>query len=700
MTAPSASPIAPIRNLRSYLGHFCFIILPLSLVMAVITADMSNLDFVHLVQLRFPVPLDSMTLPSDDAIKTDQLRWIFLQSAYLLPLMLLAGPVLILQFVVLVGRLGSRVRLVDGVGWILVLTVGVVGLMTLLNAFVGTSVAGVILTKMLASVVVAGALGLVAQAVELMPSSIVEGGKSTVAAGFPTVTFAAIYGLGTAFASCSTVAGYQLASLLHRHNVSFDGIGGGGTQGYRGVFLVEGVFILALCPVICILLMLSRRLKRESSMDGSCPLGLERTTAPPASRESQLDQGERTDTNKDNVLDMISVRDAMLSPLADSPTDAESRDILVDPMAASANTAIPLNDQQDKANPEKTAFVTLRRLSSYCTSPLSNLTILNRNSSSHNSAPPATLGTLTITTNMRALQQWRTGFGLWVSSLLRKIMLFAYGGMGVDDAAFDLISAGTSSRETFICGVLIVSNTVIVQLAVVSLVAPLKAPDVQQVAGPQLKVVPALPGLPTLAGGVSGGISAVVWSLLATSRCGGEGRWRRWRKERWWVPALLTACLVITLIGLGLAVVANIMVPEATCGSWIMYVATIVTYAGSTPQLPLALQQIYTVLDAELGRNTHQPSQSSRSQPTASTSIDAPSSVQAIRWERLGAMISTLTTIDGSELLTAWGLLMPDAAQMVFLFISAVLAIGGSVWLMLRHTRPVVTPATISMSDL
>ena len=65
------------------------------------------------------------------------------------------------------------------------------------------------------------------------------------------------------------------------------------------------------------------------------------------------------------------------------------------------------------------------------------------------------------------------------------------------------VSAGTSSRETFICGVLIVSNTVIIQLAVVSLIEPLKAPRLLQgtevaddYLDPALKRVPALPGLP------------------------------------------------------------------------------------------------------------------------------------------------------------------------------------------------------------
>ncbi|SJX64843.1 uncharacterized protein SRS1_15272 [Sporisorium reilianum f. sp. reilianum] len=657
MAAYSTAPAASTPPRSGHLAHFCFVVLPLALVVGVITADMSNLDFVHLVQLRVPVPTNSMTLPSDDALKADHLRWTFVQSAYLLPLMLLAGPVLILHFVVLVGRFAGKVRLADGVGWMLVFTVGAIGLMTLLNAFVGASVAGVVLTKMVAAVVVASALGLVAQAVELLRCPGVGGDVLEAAVGFPTVTFAAIYGLGTAFASCSTVAGYQLASLLQRHNVSFDGTGSGGAQGYRGVFLLEGAFLLALCPVIGILLMLSRRLRRGSRVDAAYQLEL-RTNQdiPPAALDSQSDS--------DNISPVT------VATMAESPSDAEGNDALRDPMAASADTNVFTQDSQDKD--KKAPFEYLRRLSSYYTSPFANIAILNRNSSRESGGA----GTSAMTTNMRALQQLHTGFGLWVSALLRRIMVFVYGGLGVDDAAFDLMSAGTSSRETFICGVLIVSNTVIVQLAVVSLIAPLKAPDAQQVAGPQLQVVPALPGLPTLAGGVSGGIAAVVWSWLATT----GAKWARWSRTRWWVPALLTTCLAITLIGLGLAVVASIMVPEATCGSWIMYVATAVTYAGSTPQLPLALQQIYTVLDRELGRDSpHQPAPAS-----------APPSVQAIRWERVGAMISTLTTIAGSELLTAWVFLMPDAAQKAFLFTSAVLAIGGSVWLMLRHTRRIV----------
>lgn len=236
--------------------------------------------------------------------------------------------------------------------------------------------------------------------------------------------------------------------------------------------------------------------------------------------------------------------------------------------------------------------------------------------------------------------------------------------MGVDHTAFDLISAGTSSRETFICGVLIVSNTVIIQLAVVSLIEAIKAHTTTPLSL-GLKHVATLPGLPTLAGGVAGAISLTLCSFLATQR-------PTWAKNKpWWVPAQLTACLVITLVGLALAVVASIMVPADDCGAWIIYAATIVTYAGSTPQLPLALLQVYTVMDAE------QVGQEKGSE-----------TVRAVRWERVGVMISTLTTIAGSELLTAWIVLMPDGVQKAFLFTSVVLAVGGCVWLMCRHTRP------------
>lgn len=177
--------------------------------------------------------------------------------------------------------------------------------------------------------------------------------------------------------------------------------------------------------------------------------------------------------------------------------------------------------------------------------------------------------------------------------------------------------------------------------------------------------------------------------MLATSR---SKQKMGWKNRPWWVPVLLSTCLVITLAGLGLAVVASVMVPEGDCGVWIIYAATVVTYAGSTPQLPLALLQVYTVLDAELGRNTSFQREQRTVEQTSSIFAAAVRteipSVNVIRCERIGVMISTLTTIAGSQLLTAWVFLMPDVVQKTFLFTSAVLAIGGSVWLMFRHTWP------------
>ncbi len=142
--------------------------------------------------------------------------------------------------------------------------------MTLLNAYVGTYVVGVIFTRMLAALAVCSALGLIALAVELLPprpdvalpniSSLAAPFKQYPAAvGFSTVMFGTIYGLGTAFASCSTMAGYQLATLFQRNGITFRGTGSGDSQGFRTVFLVEGFFILALCPVIYILLTFAGR---------------------------------------------------------------------------------------------------------------------------------------------------------------------------------------------------------------------------------------------------------------------------------------------------------------------------------------------------------------------------------------------------------------------------------------------------------
>ena len=35
-----------------------------------------------------------------------------------------------------------------------------------------------------------------------------------------------------------------------------------------------------------------------------------------------------------------------------------------------------------------------------------------------------------------------------------------------------------------------------------------------------------------------------------------------WMRAPWWVPALLTSCLVVSIVGLALAVIASIVVPD------------------------------------------------------------------------------------------------------------------------------------------
>ncbi|SPO30898.1 uncharacterized protein UTRI_10258 [Ustilago trichophora] len=694
-TLSATSPETFITTFKRQSGHFFLIILPLSLVMGVITADMSNLDFVHLVELKVPVPIDDMTLPTTNVLNNNLLRWTLLQSAYLLPIMLFAGAIMVLEFVLLVGRLRPS-RLADGLCSTLVVTVLVVGIMTLLNAFVATSVVGVIFTRMCASLFVCSALGLIAQAVELLPAQIhgSHQNRSTVlpaATGFDTIMFATVYGLGTAFASCSTFAGYQLANLLQRNGVSFQGISHGPTQGFRGIFLLEGLFILALAPVIAILLFLSRRLRRRNTLDSSTSID---TTA-----LHGLHPLPRISEDPPDINQLKTTHTFQSSIKSNPAAPPDSKPIITTTSEPDKSISINDNDNdndgEEDCKNENPMFASLRRFSSYCASPLANVAILNRNNGDG--------GVSSVAANIRTLQRFHSGFGLWVSSILRRIMVYIYGRMGVDSGAFDLISAGTSSRETFICGVLIVSNTVIVQLAVISLIAPLNAPDaVQAMAKDGVKVVPTLPGLPTLAGGVSGAISSVLWSIWATKSStrgvGAHNRVQQWKDKPWWVPTLLTSCLVITLFGLALAVVASIMVPQGDCDAWIIYLATTVTYAGSIPQLPLALLQIYTVLDAELGRNPpfspFTPLQASSEvavQPADRARFAARTaspSVQAVKWERIGVMISTLTTIAGSELLTAWVFLMPDAAQKAFLFTSVVLAVGGCVWLMFRHTWP------------
>ncbi|GAC74398.1 hypothetical protein PANT_11c00039 [Moesziomyces antarcticus T-34] len=659
------------------LAQFFTILLPLALVVGVVTADMSNLEFVHLVHSKVDVPMDQWTQPSDDVLNANKLQWTFLQSAYLLPLMLFAGPLLILQFVLLVGRLRAA-RVVDGLNILLGSTVLVVGTMALLTAFVGTSVVGVIFTRMAAGSVVCSALGLVTQAVELFPASDDQRhnghGCSSCpprppAAGFSIVLFGSIYGLGSSFASCSVFAGYQLATLLQRSGVSFDGTGTGPSQGFRALFMLEGLFIVALAPLIVLLLHLSRRWRPQQHAFNSVELTWSKQDAAAPGSQSNQQGYELADVSL-----ALTVESKHASGHTDAPTvSAKTQDHAPDIEVASEDRVQdPHRDMASEETDDKKESTWLAGLRRFST-PLAGVSILTRGSG----------GGSTTGFNMQSLTKAHTGFGLWVSAVLRRIMVLVYGSMGVHEAAFDLISAGTSSRETFICGVLIVSNTVIIQLAVVSLIEPLKAPRLLQgnevaddYLDPALKRVPALPGLPALVGGVSGGISAVVCSMLAAqpaaecARGGRRGMLQRWRRRVWWVPALLTACLAITIVGLALAVVASILVPTGDGGVWMVYAATVVSSVGSTPQLPLALLQIYTVMDAE------RPARRATS-PT----------VRRIRWERLGAMISTLTTIGASELLTAWVFLMPDAAQKAFLFTSVALAVGGSVWLMLRHTR-------------
>ncbi|KAJ9474552.1 hypothetical protein PHBOTO_005026 [Pseudozyma hubeiensis] len=675
-------------NLKQQVGHVLFVILPLSLIVGIVTADQYNLDFVRLVQLGFAAPLDRHVLPSDDALRVNLLRWTFLQSAYWLPMVLFTGAMLVLLFVLLVGKLRPA-RLLDGVIATLVLIPAIVALMTLLTAFVGTSVVGVLFTKMAAGFAICSTLGLVAQAVELFPSaprrSLLSGTTTAPhqgTLGFSTLTFAAIYGLGTAFGSSASLSGYHIASLLQRHRVTFSGVPNGGRQGFLSLFVVEGCFFFALCPLIGVLLVLARRFgTRPSPSNG--PARLTSTKSGTLAAESAAMQ-----------TDVKDVEQAEISPVEALTTSSDV------PSTSPAST-----DVEDKREPDssgKTTFASLRRLSSYYASPLASINILRRNANGEDANNPSG-----VVANLRSLQQMHTGFGRWVSSVLRRIMVFVFGGLGVDDAAFDLISAGTSSRETFIAGVLIVSNTSVIQAAVIWLVVKTQsqASKVEFASGSAIKLVPVVPGLPTLAGGVSGAVSAVAWSILATKRPNGRKGWRKrlvgWMDTPWWVPALLTTCLGVSIVGLVLAVLGNSMVPDGSCGSWILYVATIVTFAGTVPQLPLALLQIYTVLDVELGRNTdHRPtnntSAASPEEPVQSASYRASTilgsnsepSVHALRWERVGVMISTLTTTVSSTLLTAWIFMLSDTCQTVFLFVSVVLAVGGSVWLMLRHTLP------------
>lgn len=717
MTTHATMPTA-FKTAHHFVGHCVFVILPLSLAVGMVIADSFNLDFVHLVQLRWAVPVDQYTLPSDDALKDHLLRWTFLQSAYLLPMVLLTGAMLVLEFVLLVGRLRAS-RLVDGLIAALVLLLVVVGVMTLLNAFVRTSVVGVLFTKMVAGLAACSVLGLVAQAVELFAppfcinASLSDASPINMAAvGFPTVTFAAIYGLGTAFGCCASLAGYQLSGLMQRHEMSLAGV-----RGYQLLFLVEGAFLLVLCLVIAVLLVLGHRLGRPTWMPhAQCQLTLDqRYDLQPVEAPNHFSKTKAT--QNDHVSDFTTSSDAILAGSlirslgpADRVDTAHGNDqqpahptVQADP-ADPADPTDPIDpvDPTEPADPVDPAdkpgtFASLRRLSSYCTSPMTTIPILKRFKTSE-----AANGTSGVINNLRTLQQMHTGFGLWVSRILRRIMILIFGGMGVDDAAFDLISAGTSSRETFIAGVLIVSNTSVIQAAVLSQIVKIESAASKQVfrSPAALKMVAVLPGLPTLVGGVSGAVSAVAWSVLATQRPPTRGAWRgrvgSWMRAPWWVPALLTSCLVVSIVGLALAVIASIVVPDGTCGSWIIYLSTIITFTGTVPQLPLALLEIYSVLDDELGRTVgHQPTCSQATTSSENCGTGAASSilksnqqrsVHALRWERVGVMISTLTTTFSSTLLTAWILMLSEAFQMVFLFISVALAVAGSVWLMLRHT--------------
>ncbi|GAC98033.1 hypothetical protein PHSY_005621 [Pseudozyma hubeiensis SY62] len=679
--APTSTDILS-ANLKQQVGHVLFVILPLSLIVGIVTADQYNLDFVRLVQLGFAAQLDRHALPSDDALRVNPLRWTFLQSAYWLPMVLFTGAMLVLLFVLLVAKLRPA-RLVDGLVAILVLIAGMVALMTLLNAFVGTSVVGVLFTKMAAGFAICSTLGLVAQAVELFPSAPGRGSLSgsTPAShqdtlGFSSVTFAAIYGLGTAFGSSASLSGYQIASLLQRHGVSFSGVPNSGRQGFLSLFVVEGCFFFALCPAIGVLLILARRFgRRPSAIDSDASTKSNIPAAGSATMQTDAKDVER----------------AQISPVE---ALTASSDV---PSTSPASTSV--EDKRDPGSSEKTTLAGLRRLSSYYPSLLASINIFRRNANGEDANNPSA-----VVANLRSLQQMHTGFGLWVSSVLRRIMVFLFGGLGVDDAAFDLISAGTSSRETFIAGVLIVSNTSVIQAAVIWLVVKTQshASKLESASGSAIKLVPVVPGLPTLAGGVSGAVSAIAWSILATKRPAVRKGWRKRLAGRmetpWWVPALLTTCLGVSIVGLVLAVLGNSMVPDGSCGSWILYVATIVTFAGTVPQLPLALLQIYTVLDVELGRShptDGTPAMSKEEQvqtaPYRAANIlgsNSEPSVHALRWERVGVMISTLTTTVSSTLLTAWIFMLSDTCQTVFLFVSVVLAVGGSVWLMLRHTLP------------
>ncbi len=110
---PSNQQRPLMSRLRTQSCQFFCIILPLSLVMGIITADMSK--------SRVRAPRRDQSSRTDVRLHHASRPHSQLQQtamdiptiSYLLPIMLLAGPVLILQLVLLVGRLRPS-RLVDG----------------------------------------------------------------------------------------------------------------------------------------------------------------------------------------------------------------------------------------------------------------------------------------------------------------------------------------------------------------------------------------------------------------------------------------------------------------------------------------------------------------------------------------------------------------------------------------------------------
>lgn len=478
---------------------FVLTILPLSLIVAAVNADLSNLEFTHLITLGLSPPSSGYTIFSDRVMQREPLKWALLQSAYLVPLMLFPFPLLILQSIT-----SSRFPRYAA-AYLLSLTLFVLGLASIVQAYTGANVVGIVLGNIVRGSVASTTLGLV----------VVEGMQWDV------VSFAAVYGLGTMFGSSSSVVGWSVARWMEEKGWSFQGIGWGRGFGLRGMMMVEGALILLCAPVVLVLLMLGMRWHCK-----------------PAS-------------------------------LAQSHAGSKEEVSTVEP-------------------------------------------------------PPTTCANM--------VQRYYATLSTRISNVLHKIMRRTFGKLGLSNTDIDQILRGSSHRETFICAVLIVSNTIILQLAVTSLLSPLSSPT----PNPSLNTTPTLSGLPTFAGGMSGLVSTLVFSFVAS-------KWGR-------IPLLLALLVFLTLIGLVLAIVAALIAPSA----WIIYTATTVTHVGVTPQLPLALERIFSHLD----RNT--------------------------KWERAGVMISALSAIAGSELLTVWVALMPGGVQKVFLVASVGLAIGGVGWLIGR----------------